>query len=86
MLVGWVACVGLTPSHLVVRSDGSCASAPPTRMGNYRWGKHFYQEAIEEIKSLVALKDEWRIWFLVPMCASCFPTRCAYAVASLTSS
>ena len=69
MLVGWVSCLGLLPSHLVRRSDGSRAAPRPSEVQDTSsWYDKFRREAIREVKHIVALKDEWRIWCLIPMC------------------
>ena len=75
MLVGWVACIGLLPSHLVRRSDGSRAGPLPSELQDTSaWHEKFRREAVKEFHHIVALKDDWRIWFLIPMCESA----CAY--------
>ncbi|ORY31999.1 major facilitator superfamily domain-containing protein [Naematelia encephala] len=69
MLVGWVACIGLLPSHLVRRNDGSRAAPPPEEIGDTsRWWTKFQRVAVREVRHIIALKDEWRIWFMLPMC------------------
>lgn len=63
MLVGWVACAGLLPSHLVRRSDGSHAAPDPKQVGErLGWAQAFGKVAVREITHIIALKDEWRIW------------------------
>ncbi|GFZ43475.1 hypothetical protein JCM24511_01195 [Saitozyma sp. JCM 24511] len=69
MLVGWVACLFLVPSHHVRRSDGSRAAPLPSQLqDDSHWWDKFRRVAVTEVKHIIQLKDEWRIWFLVPMC------------------
>lgn len=67
MLVGWVACLGLIPSHLVRRSDGSHAAPHPREVGDQlSWWQKFSRVAVREARHIYALKDEWRIWVGLP--------------------
>ena len=68
MLFGWALCLLLLPSHLVRRADGSRAAPRPQDIEHGKWHEKFTRVAIREIKHIIALKDEWRIWFLIPMC------------------
>jgi hypothetical protein len=69
MLIGWVACLGLVQSHRVRRSDGSRAAPRPSEIVDTSSViDKFKRVAVQEIKHIIALKDEWRIWFLLPIC------------------
>lgn len=63
MLVGWVACLFLVPSHHVRRSDGSRAAPLPSQLqDDSHWWDKFRRVAVTEVKHIIQLKDEWRIW------------------------
>jgi hypothetical protein len=69
MLVGWAGCALLLPSHKVHRSDGSRAAPIPDKSafkGDLM--RQFVVVFRREIRHLIALKDDWRIFFLIPMC------------------
>ncbi|KAK4687426.1 hypothetical protein P7C73_g2694, partial [Tremellales sp. Uapishka_1] len=69
MLIGWVSCIALVPSHLVRRTDGSRAAPLPSQIvDKVPWWQNFSRVARREVKHIIELKDEWRIWFLIPMC------------------
>lgn len=69
MLVGWVACLLLLPPHMVRRSDGSHAAPHPADVDDsVKWHQRFWIVGRREVLHIIALKDEWRIWFLMPMC------------------
>lgn len=69
MVVGWVLTFFLIPSHHVRRSDGSrAAPRKADRAVTGPWYKKFSKNAKDEFWHIVALKDEPRILYLIPMC------------------
>lgn len=66
MMFGWVLTFFLIPSHHVRRSDGSRAAPRKQLKGNV--GSSFIQNAKAEFWHIIALKNEPRILFLIPMC------------------
>ena len=84
MLIGWAGCFLLLPPHLVRRSDGSRAAPLPAEVADdSHWWTKFVRVAVRETKHIIALKDEWRIWFLIPMC-ECRSLLTREAVLSIT--
>ena len=69
MLVGWVLSFFLLPAHLVRRSNGTRAAPIPDGMRETGpWYSHFTRTAGREVRHIIRLKDDWRIFPLIPMC------------------
>ena len=62
MLVAWGASCFLLPAHKVRRSDGTRAGPLPDTIKAGYWYDNFSTAAIKEVKHIIQLKDEWRIW------------------------
>lgn len=78
MGAGWLLSLLLLPAHKVVRTDGSMAAPPPSSVSSnvshsstsrlHRWATVFARTAKQEFYSIIKLRHEPRLLFLLPLC------------------